>query len=174
MPKDFPIEKLIRDVPDFPKPGILFKDITPLLQSPEGLAATIALLDRAVPASNYDVVCGIESRGFIFGSALALKAGKGFVPIRKPGKLPYKTAKESYELEYGRDSVEIHIDALSAGQRVLIVDDLLATGGTMAAAAKLVKSVGGQPVAALVVIELEFLKGRARLGSMPVHSLIRY
>ena len=168
------IEKLIRDVPDFPKPGILFKDITPLLQSPQGLAETIARLDRAVPAAAYDVVCGIESRGFIFGAALAFKAGRGFVPIRKPGKLPYKTAKESYELEYGRDSVEIHVDAVAQGHRVLIVDDLLATGGTMAAAAKLIRGIGGVPVAALVVIELEFLKGRERLGSMPVHSLIRY
>src|SRR5438128_2532599 len=114
MPKDFQIEKLIRDVPDFPKAGILFKDITPLLQSAEGLASVIAQLDRAVPAASYDVVCGIESRGFIFGTALALKAGKGFVPIRKPGKLPYKTAKESYELEYGRDSIEIHVDAIAA------------------------------------------------------------
>lgn len=168
------IEKLIRDVPDFPKPGILFKDITPLLQDAQGLAETIARLDRAVPASTYDVVCGIESRGFIFGTALALKAGKGFVPIRKPGKLPYKTAKESYELEYGHDTIEVHIDALKHGQRVLIVDDLLATGGTMAAAASLIRRIGGQPIAAAVVIELTFLKGRDRLGSLPVHSLIRY
>ncbi|HTF89434.1 MAG TPA: adenine phosphoribosyltransferase [Planctomycetota bacterium] len=168
------IEKLIRDVPDFPKTGILFKDITPLLQSAQGLAETIARLDRAVPAESYDVVCGIESRGFIFGTALALKAGKGFVPIRKPGKLPYKTANESYELEYGQDTIEIHVDAVSDGQRVLIVDDLLATGGTMAAAANLIRRIGGKPVAGLVVIELAFLKGRARLGSLPVHSLIRY
>ena len=168
------IETLIRDVPDFPKPGILFKDITPLLQSPQGLAETIARLDRAVPASNYDVVCGIESRGFIFGTALALKAGKGFIPIRKPGKLPYKTAKESYELEYGQDTIEIHVDAVRHGQRVLIVDDLLATGGTLAAAASLIRRIGGQPIAAAVVIELAFLKGRDRLGGLPVHSLIRY
>jgi len=168
------IEKLIRDVPDFPKPGILFKDITPLLQSPAGLAETIARLDRAVPASSYDVVCGIESRGFIFGTALALKTGKGFVPIRKPGKLPYKTAKESYELEYGKDTIEIHEDAVAKGERVLIVDDLLATGGTMAAAANLLRRIGGRPIAAAVVIELEFLKGRERLGALPVFSLIRY
>ncbi len=168
------IEKLIRDVPDFPKPGILFKDITPLLQSAQGLAETIALLERAVPASSYDVVCGIESRGFIFGTALALKTGKGFVPIRKPGKLPYKTAKESYELEYGKDTIEIHIDAVKPGERVLIVDDLLATGGTLAAAASLIRRIGGVPIAGAVVIELGFLKGRELLGSLPVHSLIRY
>ncbi len=168
------IEKLIRDVPDFPKPGILFKDITPLLQDAQGLAETIARLERTVPAATYDIVCGIESRGFIFGTALALKAGKGFVPIRKPGKLPYKTAKESYELEYGHDTIEVHIDALKHGLRVLIVDDLLATGGTMAAAASLIRRIGGQPIAAAVVIELAFLKGRERLGSLPVHSLIRY
>jgi adenine phosphoribosyltransferase len=168
------IETLIRDVPDFPKQGIVFKDITPLLQDARGLAETIARLDRIMPASSYDVVCGIESRGFIFGTALALKAGKGFVPIRKPGKLPYKTARESYELEYGQDTIEIHVDAVRPGQRVLIVDDLLATGGTLAAAASLIRRIGGNPVAAAVVIELEFLKGRARLGAFPVHSLIRY
>jgi adenine phosphoribosyltransferase len=168
------IENLIRDVPDFPKPGILFKDITPLLQSPRGLAETIVRMQRAIPAGSYDVVCGIESRGFIFGTALAVMAGKGFVPIRKPGKLPYKTAKESYELEYGQDTIEIHVDAVEPGQRVLIVDDLLATGGTMAAAASLIRRVGGNPIAALVVIELAFLKGRERLGSLATHSLIRY
>lgn len=168
------IESLIRDVPDFPKPGILFKDITPLLQSPAGLAEAIHRLNEAVPPSTYDVVCGIESRGFIFGTALALKAGKGFVPIRKPGKLPYRTARESYELEYGTDTIEIHVDAVRAGERVLIVDDLLATGGTLAASAKLVRRVGGQPVAAAVVIELEFLRGRDRLGGLATHSLIRY
>jgi adenine phosphoribosyltransferase len=168
------IETLIRDVPDFPKPGILFKDITPLLQSAQGLAETIERMQRAVPAASYDIICGIESRGFIFGTALAVLAGKGFVPIRKPGKLPYKTAEESYELEYGKDTLEIHIDAVAKGQRVLIVDDLLATGGTMAAAASLIRRVGGDPIAALVVIELSFLKGRERLGSMATHSLIRY
>jgi adenine phosphoribosyltransferase len=173
-PQNTVIEKLIRDVPDFPKPGILFKDITPLLQSPAGLAETIDRLHKAVAPANYDAICGIESRGFIFGTALALKAGKGFVPIRKPGKLPYKTAKESYELEYGTDTIEIHVDAVAAGDRVLIVDDLLATGGTLAAAANLIRRIGGRPIAAAVVIELAFLKGRERLGSLPVHSLIRY
>ena len=168
------IETLIRDVPNFPKPGIVFKDITPLLQDPRGLPEVLERFERAIPRASYDVVCGIESRGFIFGTALAVRAAKGFVPVRKPGKLPYKTARESYELEYGQDTIEIHVDAVKPGQRVLIVDDLLATGGTLAATANLVRRVGGNPVAAAVVIELEFLKGRARLGALPVHSLIRY
>jgi adenine phosphoribosyltransferase len=168
------IEPLIRDVPNFPKPGIVFKDITPLLQDPRGLREVVARFERTIPAASYDVICGIESRGFIFGTALAVMVGKGFVPVRKPGKLPYKTAKESYELEYGQDTIEVHVDAVKPGQRVLIVDDLLATGGTMAAAANLIRRIGGQPIAGAVVIELEFLKGRARLGALPVHSLIRY
>ena len=127
------VESYIRDVPDFPKPGILFKDITPLLQDPEGLRKSIEGLAAAVDPAEYDLVCGIESRGFIFGTALAHHVGKGFIPIRKPGKLPWKTASESYELEYGTDTIEIHVDAADGGRRVLMVDDLLATGGTMAA-----------------------------------------
>ncbi len=166
------IEKYIRDVPDFPKPGILFKDITPLLQSPQGLALAIDGMARAVDAASYDIVCGIESRGFIFGTALARQLNKGFVPIRKPGKLPWKTAAESYELEYGKDTIEIHVDACNTGKRVLMVDDLLATGGTMEAALKLVRRIGGEPVACCFVIELGFLPGRAKLGNVPVHSLM--
>ncbi len=168
------VESFIRDVPDFPKPGILFKDITPLLQSREGLRAAIAGLAAAVDPSTYDVICGIESRGFIFGTALAHHLDKGFIPIRKPGKLPWKTASESYELEYGTDTIEIHTDAVAAGERVLMVDDLLATGGTMAAAHKLVRRIGGAPVASVFVIELEFLSGRERLGGVPTHSLVKY
>lgn len=168
------IESLIRDVPNFPKPGIVFKDITPLLQDPRGLPEVLARFERLVPAAGYDLVCGIESRGFIFGAALAARVGKGFIPVRKPGKLPYKTAQESYELEYGQDTIEIHVDAVKPGQRVLIVDDLLATGGTLAATANLIRRVGGNPMGAAVVIELEFLQGRRRLGGLPVHSLIRY
>lgn len=168
------IESFIRDVPDFPKPGILFKDITPLLQSRDGLRRAIAGLAAAFDPSAYDLVCGIESRGFIFGTALALHLDKGFIPIRKPGKLPWKTAAESYELEYGTDSIEIHVDAVTPGQRVLMVDDLLATGGTMAAAHKLLRRIGGTPVASAFVIELEFLKGRERLGNVPTYSLIQY
>jgi len=168
------IERFLRDVPDFPKPGILFKDITPLLQDAEGLQASIDLLEKAVDPSSYDLVCGIESRGFIFGTALARQLQKGFIPIRKPGKLPWKTASESYELEYGSDTIEIHVDAVKDGlNRVLMVDDLLATGGTMEAALKLVRKIGGTPVACAFVIELGFLPGREKLGDVPVHSLVK-
>jgi adenine phosphoribosyltransferase len=168
------IERLIRDVPDFPKAGILFKDITPLLQDPRGLRECIEKLATVVDPKTYDLVCGIESRGFIFGTALATHTGKGFVPIRKPGKLPWKTASQSYELEYGKDTIEIHIDAVSRGQRVLLVDDLLATGGTMDAALKLVRGIGGHVTACAFVIELGFLHGRQRLGDVDVHSLVKY
>ena len=167
------IESYIRDVPDFPKKGILFKDITPLLQSPEGLELAVAGLAKLVDPKSFDIVVGIESRGFIFGTALAHKLHKGFVPIRKPGKLPWKTASESYELEYGTDKIEIHVDALRPGQGALLVDDLLATGGTMEASLKLVRRIGGRPVACAFVIELGFLGGRKRLDA-PVHSLIQY
>jgi len=167
--------EFIRDVPDFPKPGILFKDITPLLQSAEGLERSIRGLAQAFDPDSYDLVCGVESRGFIFGTALALHVGKGFIPIRKPGKLPWKTASESYELEYGNDTIEIHVDAVSElHKRVLMVDDLLATGGTMEAALKLVRRIGGQPVGCAFVIELSFLSGRERLGDVPAFSLITY
>jgi adenine phosphoribosyltransferase len=166
------IEQYIRDVPDFPKPGILFKDITPLLQDPAGLDASVKGLAEAVDPESYDLVCGIESRGFIFGTALAHHLGKGFIPIRKPGKLPWKTASESYELEYGTDTIEIHVDAAEGGKRILMVDDLLATGGTMGAALKLVRRIGGTPIACAFVIELGFLPGREKLGDIPVHSLL--
>lgn len=165
------IEPYIRDVPDFPKEGILFKDITPLLQDPEGLAASIQGIADAVDPESYDTVVGIESRGFIFGTAVAHHLGKGFVPIRKPGKLPWKTASESYELEYGTDRIEIHVDAFEPGPRALVVDDLLATGGTAEAALKLVRRVGGNPIACVFVIELSFLPGRERLD-VPVHALM--
>jgi len=166
-------ESLIRDVPDFPKPGILFKDITPLLQSKEGLEEVIKKLATNVDPSTYDVVCGIESRGFIFGTALALHVGKGFIPIRKPGKLPWKTASEAYQLEYGTDTIEVHIDAVENCKRVLMVDDLLATGGTMEAGLKLIRRIGGEPVACSFVIELSALQGRNKLGDVPVHSLLK-
>ncbi len=166
------IQRYIRDVPDFPKKGILFKDITPLLQSPAGLKQTIQGMADAIDPKSFDLVCGIESRGFIFGTALAHHLGKGFIPIRKPGKLPWKTATESYQLEYGTDKIEIHVDAAKPGQGVLMVDDLLATGGTMEAALKLVRRIGGKPVACSFVIELGFLAGRARLGDLPVHALM--
>ena len=173
------IESLIRDVPDFPKEGIVFKDITPLLQSPEGLRESIHGLAATVDPDSYDVVCGIESRGFIFGTALALHLKKGFIPVRKPGKLPWKTESQEYELEYGSDRIEIHTDAFSAGKRVLMLDDLLATGGTMGAAVELVRRVGGEPVACSFVIELGFLNGRERLKAQgisdaQIHALVRY
>ena len=168
------IERTIRDVPDFPKPGIVFKDITPLLQDPKALEASIDQMASAVSAYEFDLVCGIESRGFIFGTPLATKLGKGFIPIRKPGKLPWKTASESYELEYGSDTIEIHTDAADNGRRVLMVDDLLATGGTMEAALRLVRKIGGIPVACVFAIELGFLPGRAKLGDVPAFSLITY
>lgn len=167
------IQSYIRDVPDFPKKGILFKDITPLLQSPTGLKEAIRGLAECVDPKSYDLVCGIESRGFIFGATLAHDLGKGFIPIRKPGKLPWKTASESYELEYGTDRIDIHLDACKPNQGVLLVDDLLATGGTMEAALKLVRRIGGKPVACAFVIELGFLAGRKRLGDVPVHSLMK-
>ena len=168
------IHEYIRDVPDFPKKGVLFKDITPLLQSSVGLKETIAAMAQAVEPRTFDVVCGIESRGFIFGTALAHHLGKGFVPIRKPGKLPWKTESESYQLEYGTDRIEIHKDAVRPGQGVLMVDDLLATGGTMQAALKLVRRLGGKPVGCSFVIELDFLAGRKRLEGTPVHALLHY
>jgi adenine phosphoribosyltransferase len=167
------IQSYIRDVPDFPKKGILFKDITPLLSSPAGLKEAIGSMARMVDPKSFDLVCGIESRGFIFGTALAHHLGKGFVPIRKPGKLPWKTASESYQLEYGTDRIEIHLDACQPGQGILMVDDLLATGGTMEAALKLVRRIGGKPVACAFVIELGFLEGRQKLGDIPVHALMK-
>lgn len=168
------IARHIRDVPDFPRKGIVFKDITPLLQAPRALAATLDGMAASVRDYRFDLVCGIESRGFLFGSALAKELGKGFIPIRKPGKLPWRTASESYELEYGTDTIEIHVDAAPEGKRVLMVDDVLATGGTMAAALKLVRKIGGTPVACAFVIELAFLAGRKKLGETPVHALVQY
>ncbi len=168
------IERHIRDVPDFPKPGIVFKDITPLLQDPKAFQRSIEGMAGRVADFEIDAVCGIESRGFIFGAALAAHLGKSFIPIRKPGKLPWRTATESYELEYGTDTIEVHTDAVEEGQRVLMVDDLLATGGTMEAGVKLIRKIGGDPVACVFLIELDFLKGRNKLRGIPVHALARY
>lgn len=168
------LKKLIRDIPDFPKKGILFKDVTPLLGSGEGLRLTIRKLADLIAGKQVTKVVGIESRGFIFGTALAHEMGLGFVPVRKPGKLPYQTVRESYSLEYGTDAIEMHRDAVAPGERVVIVDDLLATGGTMAAAAKLVRAVGGDPLAGLVVIELKMLNGREKLRGLDMHSLLQY
>ena len=168
------LERLIRDVPDFPKPGVVFKDITPLLRDPKGFAEVIEGLGAPVRGKKVDAVVGIESRGFIFGAPLAVRLGVGFVPIRKPRKLPWKTRAASYALEYGTDTVEIHEDALRPGQTVLMVDDLLATGGTMEACCRLVQGLGANIGACSFVIELGFLKGRERLREHPVHSLLKY
>lgn len=164
----------IRDVPDFPKPGILFKDITPLLGDPLAFRATIERLAEPFRDREIDVIAAAEARGFLFGAPLAMALGKGFVPIRKPGKLPYKTISWDYDLEYGKDRLEIHDDGLRPGQKVLLMDDVLATGGTMAACKQLVQSIGAEVVACLFVIELGFLKGRERLEPGEVVSLIRY
>jgi adenine phosphoribosyltransferase len=169
------LRDFIRDVPDFPKPGILFKDITPLLRSPQALDASCALLAEPFLNDGVTVVAGIESRGFIFGSIVAQKLGAGFIPIRKPGKLPWTTRRHEYILEYGSDAIEIHDDALTSDDRVLVIDDVLATGGTLAAATQLVRGFDSTLVGAGTVVELEFLGGRSRLDSrVPLHTLLRY
>jgi adenine phosphoribosyltransferase len=165
---------LVRDVPDFPKAGILFRDITPLLANGPAFRACITQMCERLSSFKPQIISGIESRGFIFGATMAAEMGIGFVPIRKPGKLPWKTRKETYALEYGTDAIEIHEDALAAGTRVALVDDLLATGGTAEAAIKLLQSLGGTVVATEFLIELAFLEGRKRLGKVPVEVLITY
>jgi adenine phosphoribosyltransferase len=168
------LKKLIREVPDFPKPGILFYDITTLLKDPAGLRGVIDGLKDHYRETKVDVVLGIEARGFIFAPALAYALGAGFVPVRKPKKLPAETVSVTYDLEYGTDTLEMHKDAVSGGARVLIVDDLLATGGTAAAAARMVESVGGQVAGVGFVVELTFLHGRSRLAGREVFSLLQY
>ena len=168
------LKSLVRDVADFPKQGIVFKDITTLTGNADGFRSAVdAIADRYVE-SNVDLVVGIEARGFIFGAAVAYRLGVGFAPARKPGKLPAETVSADYELEYGKDAVELHRDAVAPGSRVLLVDDLLATGGTAAAAAKLVTDLGGNVVAIAIVIELGFLRGRDKLAGYDVFSLIEY
>jgi adenine phosphoribosyltransferase len=170
----FDLKTFIRDVPDFPKPGIMFKDITPLLRSPEAFATSVAQLAQPFLGEGVTQVAAIESRGFIFGGGVAGLLKAGFVPIRKPGKLPWTRRSHEYELEYGSDKLEIHDDALAKGDRVLIVDDVLATGGTAAAASHLVRGFDATLVGLAIVIELEFLGGRKKLDGTPVHSLIQY
>jgi len=168
------IRSKIRDIKDFPTEGILFKDITTLLKDAPGWAAVIDHLAVRYKAANVEVVVGVESRGFIFGGALAHQLGAGFVPVRKRGKLPAPTIEEEYELEYGRDVLAIHQDAIGSGQRVLAVDDLLATGGTMSATLRLIERLGGAVVGAAFLIELAFLRGRERLRGYALESLIIY
>jgi len=164
----------IRNVPDFPKAGILFYDITTLLQDPAGFRGAVDCLAAPFSDQRIDIVVGIESRGFIFGAAVADRIGAGFTPVRKPGKLPSRTVRASYALEYGTDSLEMHDDAIRGGQRVLIVDDLLATGGTARATTELVKRLGGEVHALAFLIELVALKGRDRLAGERVHAVLKY
>lgn len=168
------LRKLIREVPDFPKPGINFYDITTLLQNAEGLKNTIEALHGFVVDEKVDTVIGVESRGFIFATPLAIKLNAGFVPVRKPKRLPAEKVSISYDLEYGQDTLEMHKDAVGEGHRVLIVDDLLATGGTARAVVDLVEGLGGVIVGLLFVIELDFLNGRSKFDGYNVQSLIRY
>lgn len=164
----------IRDIPDFPKPGILFKDITPLVKDPAALRLAVHHLLHPFVEANITAVAGMEARGFIFGSLVAWELGVGFVPLRKPGKLPYDVQSVSYDLEYGSAVLEVHIDALGPGDRVLLIDDLLATGGTAKASCELVESLGAEVVACGFVVELDALKGREKLGRWPVHSLLHF
>ena len=167
------LKRFIRDIPDFPKKGIIFKDITPLLKDDTAFKKVIDLLAGKYKRKHIDVVVSVESRGFIFGSAMAYKLKAGLVPVRKKGKLPYRTYSASYGLEYGKDTLEIHQDAIKKGENVLIVDDLLATGGTVAAAVELIKKMGGEIAGIAFVIELLPLKGRDKLKGYPIVSLIK-
>ena len=168
------LKKMIREVPDFPKPGILFYDITTLLKDPVGLHRAVDALANHYVGRKIDRVVGIEARGFIFAPMVAYRLNAGFVPVRKPKKLPAKTARAEYDLEDGQDALEIHQDAIGKGEEVLIIDDLLATGGTAAAVAKLVGSLGGHVAGIGFLIELEFLKGREKLGQYEIHSVLKY
>lgn len=168
------LKKMIREVPDFPKPGINFYDITTLLKDPKGLRRTLNHMTGHYNETEIDTIIGIESRGFIFAVPMAQHLGTGFVPVRKPGKLPGETASASYDLEYGKDSLEIHRDAIGDGHKVLIVDDLLATGGTAKACGDLVEEVGGNIVGFAFLCELTFLAGRDKLSNYDVHAFIKY
>ncbi len=168
------LKALVRDVPDFPTEGIVFKDLMPLIGNAEAFHATIEQLAEWAGPRSPDIILGAEARGFIFGGALAYELGCGFVPARKPGKLPWEKVRATYDLEYGSDSLEIHADALAAGSRVIVLDDVLATGGTAHAKVELVERLGGEVVGALFVIELTFLDGRAKLDGTDVHALIAY
>jgi adenine phosphoribosyltransferase len=168
------LKKLIREIPDYPKPGILFYDLTTLLKDGKGFHDLVDKLCDHYSGNHVDIVASIEARGFIFGPALAYRLGAGFVPVRKPKKLPWKTTSVTYQLEYGTDQLEIHQDAVKTGQRVLICDDLLATGGTAAAAVTLVRQLGGDVVGAVFAVELSFLNGRSKLPGVDVFSPLKY
>ena len=168
------IERAIRNVPDFPKPGIQFKDITPVLADARLFSGAIELLTEGFTPGSVDAVVGIDARGFIFAAAAAVRLQAGFVPVRKQGKLPYQTHEQDYALEYGTATVAMHVDALKPGSRVLLIDDLLATGGTAAAAAELVEKLGGRILEIGFLIELSFLHGRQKLNGRPIHSLVTY
>ncbi|HYH82969.1 MAG TPA: adenine phosphoribosyltransferase [Longimicrobium sp.] len=168
------LKSLIRDVPDFPQPGILFRDVTPLLRDAEALREAVSHFADRYRAEGIDVVAGVESRGFIFGAPLAMELGVGFVPIRKLGKLPAEKIHREYALEYGTAALEMHLDAVSPGERVLLIDDLLATGGTARAAAGLIETLGGDIAAIAFLIELEFLNGRSVLDAYEVYSVLKY
>lgn len=168
------VDALIRDIPDYPQPGILFKDLTPVLAAPEALMQSIQAIVEPYRGERIDRVVGIEARGFLFGAPAALELGAGFVPVRKPGKLPYDTVSVSYTLEYGQGSLEMHSDGLAAGERVLIIDDLLATGGTAHATRTLVEQSGAEIIGFSFLVELEFLNGRQRLADTRIESLVRY
>jgi adenine phosphoribosyltransferase len=167
-------KRLIRNIPDFPKKGILFYDITTLLKDAKAMKAVLDQLASRYRGQKIDIVLGVESRGFIFAATLAYQLGAGFVPVRKPGKLPAETLKVTYDLEYGKDTLEIHKDAIQKGQRVLVADDLLATGGTAAAATRLIEQLGGEVAGLAFLVELEFLAGRKKLGDYDVFSLLQY
>jgi adenine phosphoribosyltransferase len=168
------LEQFIRDVPDFPIPGILYRDITPLLRDPGALAASVEAMTAPWRGRQVDLVAAMEARGFIFGAAMALKLGAGFVPVRKEGKLPWKTRKAEYSLEYREDVLHVHEDAVEPGQKVLVVDDLIATGGTAAAVVDLVEQLGGEVVGVQFLIELSDLQGRALLNGREAHSVVVY
>jgi adenine phosphoribosyltransferase len=168
------LEALIRDIPDFPEPGVVFKDITPVLGHPETFKTLIDAMAGPFTEQGITKVAGIEARGFTLATPVADRIGAGFIPLRKPGKLPFDTVREEYQLEYGTDSLEVHTDAVTPGEKVLLVDDVIATGGTAAAAIRLLRRVGADIVAFSVFIELVFLEGAAKVDKVPIHALVRY
>ena len=168
------VEDYIRTIPDFPEPGIMFRDITTVLQDPDGLGLAISEMQKKLEGIDFDLVAGIESRGFVFGTPIAVNMNKGFITVRKKGKLPCETVSATYDLEYGQATIEIHKDAIKPGQKVVLVDDLIATGGTIEAAASLVEQLGGEVVAAVFLVELAGLKGRDKLKNYRVESVVVY